>query len=202
MTAQDQLNKHHDLLKLLANEAYEVLCDGKVTFGEIVRLGGLLASKANQFVQLAGLEKRELVLLSVEVALEKILKEKGGLPENYDDQVNYLEFEKNVKAAAAFAKETLPAVLDLAVDVARGKLDLRKPEIQKTCFSLFSLLYRCMFHQKVHVPKKVIPSVKDPKEQKIAEVELVKPELSSDENSLKKEEPQKEKEICPAEPTA
>jgi hypothetical protein len=136
MTQTDQSNTDLKLLNELAMEASLVLSDGKVTFGEIVHLGGILAGKVNQLAHLSGQQKKELVIKSVEEGLKLVLDlKKASLPD---------DFEKKISDAAAFVKETLPAVLDLACDVANGKLDLKKPVVKKTCISLFSLLFRCI----------------------------------------------------------
>jgi hypothetical protein len=144
MSAQDQLN-----IDALAKQAFEILSDGEVTFGEIVQLGATLACKVNQFEHLSGLEKQHLVIKAVDLALKKILE---SLPS--DDQ----EKKKKVELAASFAKETLPSVLNVVVDAARGRLDLKKPEVKKSCLSLVSLLFDCISRPKVQEPKKEIPS--------------------------------------------
>lgn len=124
MTQPDQSNMQTapEHLQELIQCAYDVLADGKVTFGEVVTLGGVLASKVNQFAQLSGLQKQGVVLDVVERALQRVLTEKlGGLPEEQRD-----EFRKKVEAASSFAKETLPSVLKLAVQASRGELNLGK----------------------------------------------------------------------------
>jgi hypothetical protein len=132
MTPTDQSNTDLKVLKELAKEASLVLADGKVTFGEIVHLGGILAGKVNQLAHLSGQQKKELVIKSVEEGLKLVLA-------SFPDEKK-AEFEKKISDAVAFAKETLPAVLNLACDVARGKLNLKK----SSCNSLLSLLFHCI----------------------------------------------------------
>ena len=108
----------HELIQC----AYDVLADGKVTFGEVVTLGGMLASKVTQFEQLSGLQKQSLVLDIVDRALRRVLSEKlEGIPEDHR-----AEFQNKVYAASSFAKETLPSVLTLAVQASRGELNFGK----------------------------------------------------------------------------
>jgi hypothetical protein len=125
MTQTDQSNMQTapEHLQELIQCAYDVLADGKVTFGEVVTLGGVLASKVTQFAQLSGLQKQALVVDVVERALQRVLSEKlAGIPEEELRD----EFRKKVEAASSFAKETLPSVLKLAVQASRGELNLGK----------------------------------------------------------------------------
>jgi len=139
MTATSQSNIPEELLRALVKDAADVLADGEVTFGEVVRLGGSLAGKANQFVQLSGHQKQHLVVKAVEVALEQILVLKNStLPEAEREA-----FQQKIKSAASFAKETLPAVLDVAVQAARGQLNLMKPEVRKTLWTAIVSALRC-----------------------------------------------------------
>ena len=121
MTATDQSNTHLplDVLDDLTKCVYDVLADGKVTFGEVVTLGGVLASKVSHFVQLSGHQKQAVVMTVVERGLQKILKEKlETIPEDQREA-----FRQKVEAASVFAKETLPSVLTLAVQASRGELN-------------------------------------------------------------------------------
>jgi hypothetical protein len=166
MSSQDQSNKHSELLDSLVNDAYKVLVDGEVTCGEVVSLGGSLAGKANQFQQLSGLEKRDLVLSSVDLALKKLLAEMGAEPSDDSEKASFLSRRQRLVEAAEFAKKTLPSVLNLAVDCARGKIDLRKEEAQKTCQSIFSALFRCVSLPKALEPIKAVLAPEAPKEEK------------------------------------
>jgi hypothetical protein len=127
MHSLDLSGKQIDV-EVLVNEAIAALADGKLSFGEIVHLGGVLAGKANQIAQLSGPEKKALVVGVVDLALQEILK-KAGVD------------SAKVESVGQFAKEALPAVLDVVVDAARGRLDLRKPALRAACWSgLVSLL--------------------------------------------------------------
>jgi len=159
MSAIDQSNISENLLKGLVNEASSVLADGHVTFGEIVHLGGILAGKVNQFSSLSGQQKQALVLKAVDCALDEILSLKI-YSQNVDnlsspEKASLMEFEQKVKAAAIFAKETLPAVLDVAVQVARGKIDLGKPGFYKNIIQLIHSLFACLTNQFPVIPKVV-----------------------------------------------
>lgn len=155
MTAnQDQLNIATDLMNELVKNAFDALSDGEVTFGEIVRLGGLLASKANRLGHLSGVEKQKLVVRVVELALQQLLS------------VSDADREK-IERAAQFAKETLPAVLDVAVSAARGKLDLKKPALWMSLLQLLG----CIGCQSCQVP--VLPSSVTPSPVPAKEVQAV-----------------------------
>ncbi len=156
----DQSNIVEQLLRELVHDATDVLSDGKVTFGEVVRLGGSLAGKANRFAQISGQKKQELVIQAVDVALKQVLALKmTTLPEDQREQ-----FRLKVESAAAFAKETLPAVLDVAVQAARGQLDLRKPEVRKSLWQTIKSLLKCCGIQAPVLPTPVATFVGDQKE--------------------------------------
>jgi hypothetical protein len=142
----------------LVTAAFDVLADGQVTFGEVVQLGGLLASKVNRIAGLSGPEKKDLVVSVVQAALKRVLLEVASrLPAEKKET-----FETKVKLAGDFAKETLPDVLDVAVQAARGQLDLGKA--QKTCWTVVKLAFQCAGKQ-VPVLPKVLSSEPSPKVQ-------------------------------------
>jgi hypothetical protein len=156
----DQSNIAEQLLRELVHDAADVLSDGKVTFGEVVRLGGSLAGKANRFAQISGRQKQELVIRAVDVALKQVLALKmTTLPEDQRET-----FRLKIESAAAFAKETLPAVLDVAVQAARGQLDLRKPEVRKSLWQSLKSLLKCCGFQAPVLPTPVAAFVGDQKE--------------------------------------
>jgi hypothetical protein len=179
MSAQDQLN-----IDALAKQAFEILSDGEVTFGEIVQLGATLACKANQFEHLSGLEKQQFVIKAIELGLKKILE---SLPSEDEEK------KKKVELAASFAKETLPSVLNVAVDAARGRLDLKKPEVKQTCWNIISLLFQCIDSPKAQEPKKEIPS-QEVLPKPVAEVQ----EAPTEKSQVPPEETSKESETSPA----
>ena len=156
----DQKQIAEQLLRELVSEASKVLSDGKVTFGEIVHLGGSLAGKANRFAQISGKDKQALVIQAVDVALKQIL----AVKEKTLSEGEMIEFRKQIDSAAAFAKETLPAVLDVAVQAARGQLDLRKPEVRKTLWQTLKRLLGCCGVQAPSLPTPVETFLEGPKE--------------------------------------
>ena len=163
MTATDQSGTHLplDVLDDLTNCAYGVLADGNVTFGEVVTLGGVLASKVSQFVQLSGHQKQEVVMTVVECGLQKILKEKlATFPEDQREA-----FRQKVETASAFAKETLPSVLTLAVQASRGELNfgtlVRSADVAipceggpLSCLNRVFPLFPCMRRVQAETPPK------------------------------------------------
>jgi hypothetical protein len=182
MTAPSQSNIPEELLRALVKDAADVLADGEVTFGEVVRLGGTLAGKASQFVQLSGHQKQQLVVKAVEVALEQILALKNStLPEAEREA-----FQQKIKTAASFAKETLPAVLDVAVQAARGQLNLMKPEVRKTLWTAIVSTLRCFGARPPVLPTPVAQLLEAPK----AQIELA--QTHPQEPATDSKEPQSE----------
>jgi hypothetical protein len=115
----------------LVQVARDALADGHLSFGEVVQLGGLLASKVNRFVQISGQQKQKMVLGIVERACSELLEKHS------EDEAYRLK----IVAAQDFAKEVLPSVLDLAVSAAKGKLDLG--QVKKSCWTALRLALRC-----------------------------------------------------------
>jgi hypothetical protein len=121
------------LLNELVDGAAAALSDGHLSFGEIVSLGGMLAGKVNQIGHLSGSQKKALVLQVVDLALKKVLAAASAPA----------DLVEKVAAAGEFAKNVLPSVLDVAVSVSRGKLNLGKPEaLRKTCAACILSLFR------------------------------------------------------------
>lgn len=84
----------------------------------LVSLSGSLAAEANKMIGLSGSQKKQLVLdvvMSIVVSTDLSEEEK--------------------KQLVFVVEHVLPASLDLAVDAARGKFDLKK--VKKSCFSSF-----------------------------------------------------------------
>ena len=151
MTETDQFGIPSSLLNELVHEAVAILSDGEVTFGEVVRLGGVLAGKVSQFVHLSGLKKQELVIKVVEMGLDVVLQTiVPTIPEEKRDA-----FRQKIEAAAGFAKDTLPSVLNVAKDAANGKIDFRDPVLQKTCWQLIKTIFGCVGVQAPEVPTPV-----------------------------------------------
>ena len=168
----------------LVKAARDALADGEVTFGEVVQLGGLLAGKVNQFAGLSGPEKQKVVIAAVEKALELTLAEKAkSLPE-----ADREAFEKKVQTAVGFAKETLPAVLNLAVDAANGKLNLG--HVKKTCLQTLLLALRCVAKQVPQLPVAVAGIVSVAEEIVAKELKDEKPAVEEAQASKAPEESQ------------
>jgi hypothetical protein len=131
----------------LVQVARDALADGHLSFGEVVQLGGLLASKVRQFVGLSGHQKKQVVIGVLERACSDLLEEKlGKLPEDQRDA-----YREKLLAAQNFAKDVLPSVLDLAVSAAKGKLDLGT--VKKSCLTVLIASLKCICkHPAVLVP--------------------------------------------------
>ena len=151
-----------DVLDSLTKFAYDSLADGEVTFGGVVRLGGVLAGKVSQLVQLSGYQKQQLVMYVVERGLQMVVKEKlPFLPE--DGQSSYL---RDIESASNFAKETLPSVLTLAVQASRGELNLGKAveivqsgEGRRSCMNICGLVFPCIQRVQAETPSKLPSAV-------------------------------------------
>jgi hypothetical protein len=116
----------------LVQVARDALADGHLSFGEVVQLGGLLASKVNRFVGLSGQQKQKVVLGVLEKASSDLLAKR------VDDEA----YRAKLVAAQEFAKDVLPSVLDLAVSAAKGRLDLG--QVKKSCWSVLRAGLRCV----------------------------------------------------------
>jgi hypothetical protein len=177
MTEKDQFGIPASLVSDLVKEAVAILSDGEVTFGEVVHLGGVLAGKVSQFVHLSGLKKQELVIKVVEMALDVVLKTiLPKIPEENRDA-----FRQKVETAALFAKDTLPAVLDVAKDAANGKIDFRDPVLQQTCWQLIKTILGCVEVQAPEIPTPVnlvLRNLKEPGELPALLEEKVKETIS------------------------
>ena len=108
----------------LVNLAREMKGPGAWNSGNLVRVGGVLASKINSIQNLSGGEKLKLVqrvlLQALAGAENKEIAEPGLSKEEIQkihDRYDLLE---------ATVAEVLPASLDLAIKAARGGLDLKK----------------------------------------------------------------------------
>lgn len=134
------------ILDELVKEAHAALADGVLSFGEVVHLGGVLAGKVSQFVQLSGKQKQDLVIQAIELALDKVLSEQKDAND---------EFQQKIRAAAAFAKETLPSVLTLAVQASKGRINLLVPETRQSLWTVLCSVLRCVCVPAHSLPKAV-----------------------------------------------
>ncbi len=86
---------------------------GKPDVGVLISVGVKLAARVNALQGLSGSAKRDLVVLVLVQALDK-LKADGSLTVELCAQLQ------------ALAREAVPAAVEAALDAARGKLNLRK----------------------------------------------------------------------------
>lgn len=84
------------------------LVDGKLDSGELLKIGVLVAEKANKIANLSDDDKKDLVLTCVAAALKKQLT-----PEQFE------------QVESKFVLQVLPTVLDIALSAAHGKFDLK-----------------------------------------------------------------------------
>jgi hypothetical protein len=154
-----------DVLESLTKSAYDALADGKVTFGEVVTLGGVLAGKVNQIVQLSGHQKQAVVMGVVERGLQMVLQEKlSALPEDQREA-----YRQKIESACDFVKGTLPSVLTLAVQASRGEINLGKiVETVETvasedgplsCLRVVLPVFQCIRRVQAETPAKLASSV-------------------------------------------
>jgi hypothetical protein len=90
----------------------ECLADGRLDAGEILRIGIFVAEKVNAVKGLSGPEKKVLVLALLQKAVE------AAVPVEQREQVGY-----------TVAVQVLPAVLDIAVAAAHGKVALQRVHV-------------------------------------------------------------------------
>ncbi len=114
--------------------------DGKLEAGEVVQIAVSVAQRVQKLGGLSGTEKKAVVLLSLKRGLEAA----GGVPGVAEEM--RAEVEKQLLASAS-------AAIDVAVAVAQGKIDLRKPAAWKAvCLPLCSAAAQLAA---AHVPKDV-----------------------------------------------
>lgn len=104
-------------VKRLIKECY---ADGRLDFGDVLKIAVGVAAKVNDVREMSGAEKKAFVLKAVE----------AGLREVFPDEL----FEQG---ESKFVRSILPVVLDIAVSSARGAFALQKPlEVAASWFSL------------------------------------------------------------------
>lgn len=114
--------------------------DGKLDAGEVVQIALGVAQKVRGLAALSGSEKKAVVLLTLKRGLEAA----GGVA----TLPGFADATEDVKAAAeAQLLGAAGAAIDVAVAVASGKLDLRKPAAWKAC------LPACLSVASVLLPK-------------------------------------------------
>jgi hypothetical protein len=151
----------------LVQEASKILKGGH-TFGDLIGIAGLLAGRVNTLKNLTGVEKKKLVL---DVLVQAV---QATVPS-----------EKSIESLQ-FIEHTVPSVLDVAVNVGRGVIDLRKPEvIQAGCFALRNLLLSCVQAKAENPVRHVLTSLAPPATPAHHEVEIVE---QKDEEKISLEE--------------
>jgi hypothetical protein len=131
-------------LQELLSVAKESKGPGNWTSASLIRVGGILAGKVNSIENLSGTEKTKLVqriLIQLLAETEKKEVEEPGLSKDeiqkIHDRYDVLE---NIVA------ETLPASLELAINAARGRLDLKKVK-PSTWVKMCSCFATAVVHQ-------------------------------------------------------
>lgn len=171
----------------LVQVAHDALADGHLSFGEVVQLGGLLASKVNRFVGLSGQQKQKVVLGILEKACSDLLAKRS------DDEA----YRAKLVAAQEFAKDVLPSVLDLAVSAAKGKLDLGV--VKKSCWTVLRAGLKCASKDLVPlVPIVAIVAPEVAKEIEAAAVEQTQPTVAEEKSAPVPEESVPAEEARPA----
>lgn len=92
--------------------------------GVLISVGVKLAVRVNALNGLSGVQKRDLVMVVLSRALENLKAEevkKAGAESSQAESIA-ARYEK----LQASAREVVPAAIDVAIDAARGKLNLRK----------------------------------------------------------------------------
>lgn len=110
----------------LVQEASELLKGGH-SFGDLIGLAGLLAGRVNTLTHLTGPQKKNLVVEVLEHAV------RASVPSELREET------------LLFIQRTVPSVLDVAIEIGRGRIDLRKPaDLKVGCFALGRLLLSCV----------------------------------------------------------
>ncbi len=108
----------------LVNLAREMKGPGAWNSGNLVRVGGVLASKINSIQNLSGGEKLKLVQRVLLQALAEAENKEIAEPGLSKEEIQKIHDRYDLLEATV--AEVLPASLDLAIKAARGGLDLKK----------------------------------------------------------------------------
>lgn len=117
---------------------------GNWTPGSLIRVGGILAGKVNTIQNLSGTEKLKLV--------QRILLQLLAEAENKEIAVPTLTTEEIQKIHERFdvlentVADVLPASLELAINAARGRLDLKKVKLS-TWTKMCSCFAKTVVHE-------------------------------------------------------
>jgi hypothetical protein len=97
---------------------------GNWTSASLIRVGGILASKVNTIQNLSGTEKLKLVQRILIQLLAEAENKEIAEPELSKEDIQKIHDRYDV--LENIVGETLPASLELAINAARGRLDLKK----------------------------------------------------------------------------
>lgn len=111
-------------LNELVNLAKECKGPGNWTSGSLIRVGGILASKVNSIQNLSGTEKLKLVQRILLQLLAEAENKEVSEPGLSADEIQ--KIHDRYDTLEATVGDTLPASLELAINAARGRLDLKK----------------------------------------------------------------------------
>lgn len=150
----------------------ESLADGHLDAGEVLKIAMKVAEKASALSGLSGEEKKAIVIHVVEKAIRE------AVPAEQAEQVG-----------STVALQVLPAVLDIAVAAARGRLALQAAVKQKVSLGCLVDCFAGLFGRKTPQAKEPEPLPESPTQESVAPPPVAQPEPS----------PEKE---TPAEPTA
>lgn len=131
-------------LQELLSVAKECKGPGNWTSASLIRVGGILAGKVNSIENLSGTEKTKLVqriLIQLLAETEKKEVEEPGLSK---DEIQKIHDRYDI--LENIVGETLPASLELAINAARGRLDLKKVK-PSTWVKMCSCFATAVVHQ-------------------------------------------------------
>ena len=132
-----------ELNELMAS-AKECKGPGNWTSGSLIRVGGILASKVNSIQNLSGTEKLKLVQrILLQLLAEAEIKEVAE-PNLSADDIQKIHDRYDVLETTV--SDSLPASLELALNAARGRLDLKKVK-PSTWVKMCSCFASTMVHQ-------------------------------------------------------
>lgn len=116
----------------------------------IIRVGGALAAKVNTLKNISGGEKQKLVLQILRKLIDESALKELATKDLTKDAIQAIE-ARYVKLKVA-VDEVLPASLELAINAARGKLELKKikPSVWvKFCSCFASTVVSALASQKI-----------------------------------------------------
>ena len=111
-------------LNELVTLAKECKGPGNWTSGSLIRVGGILAGKVNAIQNLSGTEKLKLVQRILLQLLAEAENKEVAEPGLNEDSIQ--KIHDRYDTLEATVADVLPASLELAINAARGRLDLKK----------------------------------------------------------------------------